>query len=224
MIRLLAMLMTVPAAAQTVTNNSAYDYAGWQRVPTDWSAPHYMGWSMDMATLYVAAEDGLDVWVRIAAGQSRPLALASAAPWTRPLAQWADLNSLYMGLPLVNGQPMQLRTAHPSGAGWLLKWGAMFDTYWYAGMSCVWYPDQPQLIKATASVYVSSPSVVNQSPPVAIGWGDSWVSSPVLLPAGTLMSSGQVYRSSLTFTNYRLASQLGSGPVLADGMVTIDGL
>ena len=218
----LTLVTVLPA--QTVSNTSAYSYAGWKRVPTDWLAPSYMGWSSDMMTMYVVAEDAVDVWASVAAGQTRQLNLGLLQPWTRPLSQWSDINQLYLGLPTINGQPMELSNAHPSGAGWLLKFRCLFDGYYHAGFSCVWYPSQPQIVHGEAVVAVFSPSVSNTAPSVQLSWGDSYSSQPIIVPQGTIITTYEPIKVQLTFINNRLSNQLGWSPVLADSMVTINGL
>lgn len=240
--RFLTALLTLCAAlcAQvvTVTNFSGGAFEGFLRCNIDRAPSAPAGRIGDtwfvMGAATGAETHAVDVWCRLANGETRRLDLAAAEPigWSpRPLP-----GAEHFGGPAtLDGAPLEWLSLQPDGAAWLAHLHGRSGPMLHVDLWLTWWPDQPGWCTGEVLVTASNGSVPDLFAEVGpagltLALGDSVVVVPgrgigSLVEPGTRFADGQARGLPVAFLwprHLRRASDWSSaGAILAMGVSAV---
>ncbi len=212
----LAALFAVPVLAQTVRleNHSGVAFAGYVRTTVD-REPPFMSGAIKGARYTMGRRVGLDtrvvdVFVSLAAGESKALDLSEAAKtqWT-PSPLPVDPVAHFGGAATVNGQPMQWVGLQEDGAGWTAHLRCRTGRMFAVDLWLTYYPLQPSWCRGEAIVTASNSTVpditATTTEPLVLRFGDAvpmvtgGSNNGTLIPTGVTFGDGQARAFPLTF-------------------------
>lgn len=234
------LLLALPCLAQTVTltNYSGGAFEGFLRCNVDRAPPVAAGRIGDAWFVQGAATGAetraVDVWCRLANGQTRQLDLATAEPmaWSpRPLP-----GAEHFGGPAtLDGAPLDWLSLEPDGAAWLAHLHGRSGPMLHLDLWLTWYPDQPGFCAGETLVTASNGSVPDLFAEVgpgglALAFGDSVVlvlgrGIGSLIEPGTRFADGQARGMPVAFLwprHLRRASEWSSaGAAISFGVAAV---